>query len=192
MSAPGFSASSWLSVAPDDAGAPGTEIEALLQNGACPKVFFSTNMRRCFGYMDKVGPVTVPRFAVPWWFRTTFEQALRPGEHASLIVNGVVGEADVWLNGSRVATKATVQGSYTRYSFDVTDLIRPGTNALALEVFPNDPKSMFTLDDVDWNQIPPDNNTGIQFPVSLPFRAPSRSATLTSCRTTRPISASRG
>src|SRR5262249_56216069 len=27
--------------------------------------------------------------------------------------------------------------------------------------------TMFTLDDVDWNQIPPDNNTGIQFPVQL-------------------------
>ena len=26
---------------------------------------------------------------------------------------------------------------------------------------------MFTFDDVDWNQIPPDNNTGIQFPVQL-------------------------
>jgi exo-1,4-beta-D-glucosaminidase len=26
---------------------------------------------------------------------------------------------------------------------------------------------MFTLDDVDWNQVPPDNNTGIQFPVQL-------------------------
>ncbi len=26
---------------------------------------------------------------------------------------------------------------------------------------------MFTVDDVDWNQIPPDNNTGIQFPVQL-------------------------
>lgn len=26
---------------------------------------------------------------------------------------------------------------------------------------------MFTHDEVDWNQIPPDNNTGIQFPVQL-------------------------
>ena len=26
---------------------------------------------------------------------------------------------------------------------------------------------MFTLDNVDWTQIPPDNNTGIQFPVQL-------------------------
>ena len=36
-----------------------------------------------------------------------------------------------------------------------------------LEVFPNDPSKMLTLDDVDWNQIPPDNNTGIPFPVQL-------------------------
>src|SRR5258708_34060568 len=26
---------------------------------------------------------------------------------------------------------------------------------------------MFTTDNVDWTQIPPDNNTGIQFPVQL-------------------------
>ena len=43
----------------------------------------------------------------------------------------------------------------------------PDANALAIEVSPNDPAKMFTLDDVDWNQIPPDNNTGIQFPVQL-------------------------
>jgi exo-1,4-beta-D-glucosaminidase len=40
-------------------------------------------------------------------------------------------------------------------------------NSLAIEVNPNNPQTMFTLDDVDWNQIPPDNNTGIQFPVQL-------------------------
>ena len=26
---------------------------------------------------------------------------------------------------------------------------------------------MLTLDDVDWSQMPPDNNTGIEFPVQL-------------------------
>ncbi len=52
ISEPGFSTGSWLAVAPDDAGAPGTEIGALLQNGACPNVFFSENMRSCFGYME--------------------------------------------------------------------------------------------------------------------------------------------
>jgi hypothetical protein len=36
ISTPGFNTSTWLPVANDDAGAPGTEIEALAQNGKCP------------------------------------------------------------------------------------------------------------------------------------------------------------
>ena len=73
----------------------------------------------------------------------------------------------MWVNGTDVATSATVTGAYTRFTFNLTSLIRPGTNSLAIEVNPNDPASMFTLDNVDWTQIPPDNNTGIQFPVQL-------------------------
>jgi exo-1,4-beta-D-glucosaminidase len=167
ISLPGYQAGNWLPVKPDDAGAPETEIEALLQNGACPDVFYSNNMQKCFGYESQVGKETVPRFAVPWWFRTDFQPGVRPGQYATLTVNGVVGEADVWVNGTEVATKATVQGDYTRYTFDVTKLLRRGANVLAIEVYPNNPNTMYTLDDVDWNQIPPDNNTGIQFPVTL-------------------------
>ena len=59
-------------MAPDNGGAPGTEVNALVQNGRCPNVFFSTNMKRCFGYMKSIGHVTTPLFAKPWWFRTTF------------------------------------------------------------------------------------------------------------------------
>src|SRR5581483_10851195 len=110
ISAPGFAAGSWLEVKPDDAGAPGTEVGALVQNGACPDVFYSTNMASCFGYMDAVGADTIPRFAVPWWFRTEFTGDLAGAQYAQLIVNGVVGEADVWVNGQEVATRATVQG----------------------------------------------------------------------------------
>src|SRR5690349_9501923 len=36
ISQPGFSAGSWLRVKPDDAGAVGTEVGALVQNGKCP------------------------------------------------------------------------------------------------------------------------------------------------------------
>ena len=155
ISQPGYPASSWLAVKPDDAGAVGTEINALLQNGACPNVFFSEEMKSCFGYMDAIGRDTVAQFAVPWWFRTNSNQACKPAKHAQLIVNGVVGQADLWVNGHEVATQATLQGDYTSYTFDITSLIHPGANSLALEVYPNDPTRMFTLDDVDWNQIPP-------------------------------------
>ena len=184
ISAPGFAASGWLPVAPDDAGAAGTEVEALLQSGICPddpalepvsqsadrpaSVFFSDNLTRCFGPpMTSPGLDTDPLFSVPWWFRTQFSPRLRPGQDARLVVNGVVGQADVWVNGTEVATEATVEGDYARYTFDVTRLLRPGPNVLALELYPNNPATMLTLDNVDWTQIPPDNNTGIQFPVQL-------------------------
>src|SRR6266567_1478454 len=183
ISTPGFSTTTWLPVANDDAGAPGTEIEALAQNGQCPgdtalqpvnqstsspnSVFFSSNMQLCYGNMTKIGPDTVSQFSVPWWWRTDFTPNLATGQTATLIVNGVIGSANVWVNGTEAATSSTVTGAYTRFTFNLTSLIRAGTNSLAIEINPNDPTSMFTLDNVDWTQIPPDNNTGIQFPVQL-------------------------
>jgi exo-1,4-beta-D-glucosaminidase len=171
ISTPGFSTGGWLSVTNDDAGAPGTEINALLRNGSCPNVFFSTNMKTCFGQMTKVGADTIAQFSVPWWYRTDFA-APPSGQNAKLIVNGVVGKADVWVNGTEVATSATVAGAYARRVFDVTGLLVSGTNSLAIEMYPNNPNAMLTLDNVDWTQIPPDNNTGIQFPVQLQTGGP--------------------
>ncbi|HSZ38530.1 MAG TPA: hypothetical protein VK817_01085 [Trebonia sp.] len=184
ISEPGFGTTGWLPVTADDAGAVGTEAEALLQNGVCPddkalqpinqsvagknSIFYSDNLQNCFGTpMTNPGLDTNPQFDVPWWFRTDFSPGVRPGQDAKLVINGVVGQADVWVNGTEVATQATVEGDYTSYTFDVTNLLRSGPNTLALELFPNNPASMFTLDDVDWSQIPPDNNTGVQFPVQL-------------------------
>jgi exo-1,4-beta-D-glucosaminidase len=183
ISTPGFAATNWMPVSNDDAGAPGTEIEALAQNGLCPgdtalqpvnqnssgvnSVFYSNNMQSCYGYMSAIGADTVAEFSVPWWWRTDFTPNLAAGQDASLIVNGVIGSANVWVNGQEVATSATVTGAYTKFTFNITSHIVSGTNSLAIEVNPNNPNTMFTLDDVDWNQIPPDNNTGVQFPVQL-------------------------
>ncbi|MFC0439959.1 sugar-binding domain-containing protein [Kutzneria buriramensis] len=168
ISKPGFDTGSWLKVRPDDGGAPGTEIEALVQNGKCPNVYFSDNLRKCFGYTtDNAGPVTIPQFAVPWWYRTDFTADLGSGGTAQLVVNGVIGKADVWVNGHQVASSTTVTGAYTRFTFDVSKILTSGRNSVALEMYPNDPGSMFTVSDVDWNQVPPDNNTGIHYPVQL-------------------------
>jgi exo-1,4-beta-D-glucosaminidase len=183
ISTPGFNTGTWLPVANDDAGAPGTEIEALLQNGQCPgdtalqpvnqstsspnSVFFSNNLKLCYGSASKIGAVSVKEFSTPWWWRTDFTPGLQAGQVASLIVNGVVGSANIWVNGTEVATSAAVTGDYARFTFTISSLVLPGTNSLAIEVNPNNPASMFTLDNVDWTQIPPDNNTGIQFPVQL-------------------------
>jgi exo-1,4-beta-D-glucosaminidase len=183
ISSPGFNPAGWLSVTNDDAGAPGTEIEALLQSGRCPddrtlqpvnqgtagrhSIFYSDNMRLCFGWLAGIGPDTIPQFRVPWWWRTSFRSPAHPGHAVTLIVNGVIGSASVWVNGTRVATSSKVTGAYTRFSFTITRLLVPGANVLAIEVNANNPKKMFTVDNVDWTQVPPDNNTGIQFPVQL-------------------------
>ena len=108
-----------------------------------------------------------PEFAVPWWFRTDFDLSGTSGATVDLIINGVVGAADVFVDGHLVASRTEVTGDDTRFTFDVSSLVKSGQNAVALEVYPNNPKRMFTLDDVDWNQVPPDNNTGIQFPVQI-------------------------
>ncbi|MFE9423296.1 beta-mannosidase [Kitasatospora sp. NPDC006697] len=171
ISTPGFATAKWLSVANDGGGAPGTEINALLQNGGCPDVFYSTTMKGCYGQLTAVGPDTLARFAVPWWYRTDFASP-PAGRSARLVLNGVIGAADVWVNGTEVATAATVTGGYAQHVLDITKLLRPGGNSLAIELHPNDPNSMLTLDDVDWTQIPPDNNTGIQFPVQLQSGGP--------------------
>ncbi len=183
ISAPGFNTSTWLPVANDDAGAPGTEIEALAANGKCPgdtalqpvnqtdsgpnSVFFGNNIQSCYGFMSKIGADTIAQFNVPWWWRTDFTPNLAAGQTATLIVNGVIGSANVWVNGTEVATSSTVTGDYTEFTFNVSNLVVSGTNSLAIEVNPNNPATNFTLDNVDWTQIPPDNNTGIQFPVQL-------------------------
>ena len=165
ISTPGFNTSTWLPVTNDDAGAPGTEIEALAQNGKCPgdtalqpvnqgtsspnSVFFSNNMQLCYGSMSKIGPDTVSEFDVPWWWRADFTPNLQVGQVATLVVNGIVGSANVWVNGTEVATSATVTGAYTRFTFNLTNHIVAGTNSVAIEINPNDPTSMFTLDNVD-------------------------------------------
>ncbi|MYW91559.1 beta-mannosidase [Amycolatopsis rubida] len=167
VSKPGYPTRGWLKVKPDDAGAPGTEITALVQNGKCANVYYSDNMRKCFGYQTKRGPVTTKQFKDPWWFRTDFNPGFRPGKNAKLTIPGVVGEGDVWLNGTLVAGKDVVSGAYAGHTFDVTKLLRPGRNTLAVKMYPNDPNSMYTLDQADWAQIVPDNNTGLQFPPTL-------------------------
>jgi hypothetical protein len=196
ISTPGFDTSGWVPETTDDAGGGLTEIGALAQNGlqapgvpnpACSfrphapgdpnslqEVVFSDNIRQCWGQEegeDRALP-TNAEFAVPWWFRSDFKtpQGLGSGRHAELIINGIVGQADVWVNGTEVATQDTVTGDYTQFTFDITGLLHAGrTNSIAFEVYPNQPATMFTLDSVDWTQIAPDHNSGIQFPVQIDY-----------------------
>ena len=177
VSRPGYSTQGWLPVHTNDANAVGGEVAAQIQNippndrcGA-NNIFYSDNLVPCQGEQpDAHGPPNAP-YDVPWWFRTEFPRKRvpgGPGENATLEVRGIMGQADLWVNGVEVATRATIQGSEPEYSFDITRLVEGRKrNAVALRLYPNDPGSMLTQDFNDWTQTARDQNTGIKYPVRL-------------------------
>ena len=95
------------------------------------------------------------------------------GRYADLIVNGVVGEADVWVNGQEVATAGHRAGRlhalHVRHHQPAAVAGRTRWRSRSIRTTRT---TMFTLDNVDWTQIPPDNNTGIQFPIQLHTSGP--------------------
>src|SRR3954471_2956414 len=174
LSQAGFSTAGWLPVHTNDANAVGTEVAAQLQNTPADaqcganNIFYGENITTCQGPQpgDAHGLPGAP-YNVPWWFRTEFAPNLQPGQNATLEVRGIMGQADLWVNGTQVATRDLMQGSEPEFTFDVTSLLKPGANALALKLYPNNPGAMLTQDFNDWTQTARDQNTGLKYPVRL-------------------------
>ena len=66
----------------------------------------------------------------------------------------------MWLNGHQIADTTKVAGAYRTYDFDVTELLKPGKNVLAVETFAPTEKDL-GINWVDWNPCPPDKDMGI-------------------------------
>ncbi|WP_328995699.1 hypothetical protein OG394_13695 [Kribbella sp. NBC_01245] len=142
---PGFPTGGWMPIGPRS-----TVFAGLLQNGRYPDPFFSTNMKN----VDRT------QFNVPWWYRAEL-QLESTTERTYLDFSGVLSRADVWVNGTLVATKAQVAGAYTRHDLDITAHVRTGSNLVAFKVYPNDPNRDLTMGWIDWAQTPPDQNMGL-------------------------------
>ena len=131
VSQPRFSTADWLRVHTNDANAVGGEVAAQIQNippddqcGA-NNIFYSDNLVPCQGEAPDAHGLPNAPYDVPWWFRTEFslKRVPGPGENATLEVRGIIGQADLWVNGVQVATRDTIQGSEPEYTFDITDLV---------------------------------------------------------------------
>ena len=128
-----------------------TVMAGLMENGKYKNVFHDDNLR------------TVARhhFVTPWWYRTQFTlEKGASGRHILVRTNGIIGGADLWLNGHQIASQPETRGAYPVHEFDVTHWVREGVNTLALRVHPSDPFTDFSMGWVDWNPSPPDNNMG--------------------------------
>ena len=114
---PGFSTADWFPVT-----LPSTVLAGLVANGEYDDLYVGTNLE----------DVWAPRFEVPWWYRTEFELDDEPGARTQLHFDGINYRADIYVNGTRVADRDRVAGTFRTYAFDVTDLVHTGTNAVAV------------------------------------------------------------
>src|SRR2546430_625785 len=146
VSKPGFSTTGWYPTA-----ARSTVLAGLLANGKYADPFFSTNMKS----------IPASDFSVPWWYRADLTLGSETGLRTVLDFSGVLSAADVWVNGTQVATKSTVAGVYPHFELDLTSALHAGTNSVAFKVYPNDPNKNLTMGWIDWVQTPPDHNMGI-------------------------------
>src|ERR1044072_851799 len=146
ISTPGYPASGWYPVGPRS-----TVLAGLLENNVYSDPFFSTNMQS----------IPTADFDVPWWYRSDFTLGSETGLRTFLDISGVMSSADVWVNGSQVATAAQIAGAYTRNERDITALVHSGTNSVAFRVNANNPNNHLTIGWIDWVQVPRDDNTGI-------------------------------
>ena len=121
VSQPSFDASQWYTAQ----HMPATVLQILQENGVYKNLYYGMNL---------ASPGDL--WKQDWWYRTTFTAP--PGrEIYSLIFKGINYRADVWLNGHKVANRATVVGMYNQFEVNVTEFIVPGgPNVLALKITP--------------------------------------------------------
>jgi exo-1,4-beta-D-glucosaminidase len=154
ISEAGYSTTGWYTAA-----VPTTVMAALVANGVYPDPYFGRNL-------DAI-PTT--EFQHPWWYRTEFSLTeQQAANHPRLFFDGINYRADVWLNGVQVASHDLVIGAFRMFAFDVSKQARPGSNALAVQVYPPGAGD-FTIGFVDWNPRPPDANMGLWREVRLRF-----------------------
>ncbi len=121
VSLPSFDASQWYAAQ----HMPATVLQILQENGVYKNLYFGMNLATP-GELWKQD----------WWYRTTFT-APAGRETYSLIFKGINYRADIWLNGHKVANRATVVGMYSEFEFNVTEFVaRGGSNVLAVKITP--------------------------------------------------------
>ncbi len=152
LSVPGLDVRDWI-----PAAVPGTVLAALVAAGKYDDPYFGMNLKK------------IPRelSEQPWWYRTEFELSKAQADKTVLLeFDGINYAANIWLNGRRVTTVDDARGAFRRFQYDVSDLVTPGVNILAVEMIPPKPGD-FTIGFVDWNPPAPDRNMGLFRPVTL-------------------------
>ncbi len=123
LSAAGYRATGWMR-----ATVPGTVLTTMVEDGVYPDPDFGLN--------NLVIPESLNK--QDYWYRNEFTspaslQTAAEARHVELTFQGINYRAVVWLNGSLLGE---IKGAFNRGTFDVTSLIKPGKNVLAVRISP--------------------------------------------------------
>jgi exo-1,4-beta-D-glucosaminidase len=166
---------------------PTTVLAALVRNHVYPDPFYGDNLKRIPGYRPApwlVMPAGSP-FRTPWWFRATFRlPAAYRGRNIVAHFDGINYQANIWLNGRKIADAETTIGMFRRFEFDITRNARVGQdNVLAVEIIPpgQGPDMQYHTKQIeattgwdDHNPYPPDMNMGLWQGVYITATGPLR------------------
>jgi len=140
ISQSGYDASSWVA-----ATVPATVATSYFNAGAIPDI----------RYDDDQLQISESFFMSDFWYRDEFvmpESFI--GKDVVLNFDGINWKADIYFNSSYVGH---IDGAFIRGRFDVTSLVRPGANALAVKIYRNDNPGIIKEQD----RITADINGGI-------------------------------
>ena len=100
-----------------------------------------------------------------WTYSTTFAAKPAAGQYCELVFDGLNYYADIFLNGTQIASSDTTFGVFRRRAYEVGSLLK-GSNRLEVKLR-RAQKGDLNIGFVDWNPRPFDESMGIVRPVTL-------------------------
>lgn len=131
---------------------PGTALMSYVNIGALPDPNVADNLENA----------SESFFNSNFWYRRTFSVPEKMnGKHVFLCFDGINWKANVFLNGKRVNR---IEGAFMRSRTDITEMLREGTNVLAVEVIKPDniggtKEKTYATTDINGGMLGADNPT---------------------------------
>ncbi|MDR0995963.1 MAG: discoidin domain-containing protein [Tannerella sp.] len=120
ISKPDFQPEGWII-----ATVPSTVLSSYWNIGALPNPNYSDNQLQ----------ISESYFYSDFWYRDAFElPASFKGGQVFLNFDGIDWKANVFVNGQKAGR---IEGAFERGKFDITNVLKPGRNALAVEIIRN-------------------------------------------------------
>ncbi|WP_066070258.1 FIMAH domain-containing protein [Neobacillus soli] len=150
ISKPGYKTNGWFNTT-----VPNTVMGALIEAGDIEDPFIH----------DRISRTDETRYNVPWWYRTEFTlPATEQGKQILVNFQGIGYQGDIWVNGTKIADKSDIIGSFRTYELDISKYVTADgntKNTIAVEVTKSNFGKDFSVYWVDWVPRPTDNNMGL-------------------------------